>query len=76
MTSIRPNSREMKVLQGLCLGDIEDEAHFPFVGRKTFDAMIGKGWIEPATCETYGTVGYRITSDGEAAHQVGYDAGM
>lgn len=76
MISSRPNSKEMKVLRGLCLGDIEDEAHFPFVGRKTFDGMIGKGWIEQATCETYGTVGYRITAKGEEAHKVGHDANM
>lgn len=76
MTSACPNHREIKILRGLCLGEIEDEAHFPFIGRKTFDALIAKGWIERATCETYGTVGYRITVDGQEAHQVGYDAGM
>lgn len=76
MISSRPNSKEMKVLRGLCLGDIEDEAHFPSVGRKTFDAMIAKGWIERATCETYGTVGYQITVEGEAAHSIGHEAGL
>lgn len=76
MTSDRPNHREMKVLHGLCLGEIEDEAHFPFVGRKTLDAMIRKGWIEQATCETYGTAGYRITAGGQEAHHLGYAAGL
>lgn len=49
MTYARPNHGEMKILRGLCLGEIEDEAHFPFVGRKTFDALKAKGWIEQAT---------------------------
>ncbi len=76
MNSSRSNSKEMKVLDGLCLGDIEGESHFPFVGQKTFDAMVAKGWIEEARCETYWTAGYRITPAGHEVHQAGYDAGM
>lgn len=70
-----PSPREMKVLTGLCLGDVEDEAHFPFVGRRTFDAMLARGWIERAECMTYGTVGYAITALGQSAHAAGYAAG-
>ncbi|MBB6304483.1 hypothetical protein, partial [Rhizobium leucaenae] len=43
MTNV--TAREMKVLKGLCLGTVEDEAYFPFVGKKTFSEMIAKGWI-------------------------------
>jgi hypothetical protein len=66
----------MRVLRGLWLGDIEEEAHFAGVGRKTFEALVAKGWIEHATDETYGTDGYRITPQGEAAFNVGHDAGL
>lgn len=76
MASDRPNTREMKVLRGLCLGDIEEEAHFANVGQKTFDGLLAKGWIEHATDETYGTVGFRITAEGQAAFQLGHEAGL
>lgn len=76
MASDRPNSREMKVLRGLCLGDFEEEAHFAGVGRKTFDGLLAKGWIELATDETYGTVGFQITPEGQAALQLGHEAGL
>ena len=72
----RPTSREMKVLRGLCLGEIEDAAYFPFVGPKTFDTLIAKGWIEPASCSTYGTEGFRITALGQQAFEAGYYAGV
>jgi hypothetical protein len=71
-----PNAKEMKVLRGLCLGDIEEEAHFANVGRKTFDGLLNKGWIEHATDETYGTVGFRITPSGQAALKLGHEAGL
>lgn len=74
--SDRPDSREMKVLRGLCLGEVEEEAHFAGVGRKTLEALIAKGWIEHATDDTYGTVGFRITPQGEAAFNVGHEAGL
>lgn len=70
-----PTPREMKVLMGLCLNNIEDEAHFAGVGRKTFDEMLAKGWIERAICATYETDGYRITATGDEAHERGYQAG-
>lgn len=65
----------MKVLRGLCLGNVEAESYFAFVGRKTFDALAAKGWIERAYDETYETDGWRITSAGEDAYNAGYDAG-
>ena len=65
----------MVVLRGLCLGNIEDEAHFARVGRKTFDAMSARGWIERAYDETYGVDGWKITPAGELAFQAGYDTG-
>jgi len=76
MATDRPNIREMKVLRGLCLGDIEEEAHFANVGRQTFDGLLAKGWIEHATDETYGTVGFQITPEGQAAFQLGHEAGL
>jgi hypothetical protein len=71
-----PNAKEMKVLRGLCLGDVEDEAHFAGVGPKTFEGLLAKGWIEHATDETYGTIGFRITPEGQAAFQLGHEAGL
>lgn len=76
MASDLPNTKEMKVLRGLCLGDVEDEAHFAGVGRKTFDGLLAKGWIEHATDETYGTIGFQITPSGEAALELGHEAGL
>lgn len=76
MATDRPSAREMKVLRGLCLGDVEEEARFAGVGRKTFDALVAKNWIEHATDETYGTVGYQITPEGEAAFKSGHEAGL
>jgi hypothetical protein len=74
-TESLPNSREMKVLRGLCLGNVEDESHFAFVGRKTFDALAAKGWIARAYDETYDTDGWRITPIGEEAYNAGYNGG-
>ncbi len=76
MASDLPNTKEMKALRGLCLGDVEDEAHFAGVGRKTFDGLLAKGWIEHATDETYGTMGFQITPAGEAALELGHEAGL
>lgn len=76
MASGLPNTKEMKVLRGLCLGDVEDEVHFAGVGRKTFDGLLAKGWIEHATDEIYGTMGFQITPAGEAALELGHDAGL
>lgn len=70
-----PNDREMKVLRGLCLGNVEAESYFPGVGRKTFDALMARGWITRAIDETYDTDGWKITEDGEVAYNAGYDAG-
>lgn len=74
--SVLPSRREMKVLEGLCMDNVEDEAHFPGIGAKTFAAMLAKGWIKRDECETYGTIGYRITDVGENAHEAGYTAGI
>lgn len=76
MVSDRPNTREMKVLRGLCLGEVEEEAHFAGVGRKTCDGLLANGWIEHATDETYGTIGFQITPSGQAALQLGHEAGL
>lgn len=69
MTTERPDHREMKVLRGLCLGNIESPVYFAGVGKKTFEAMIRKGWIEEAYDPTYGVDGYRITEEGQRAHE-------
>jgi hypothetical protein len=58
----------MKVLQGLCLGTVEESAYFPGVGAKTFQALIDKGWIKEAYDPTYGVQGYRITEEGSAVY--------
>jgi hypothetical protein len=71
-----PNAKEMKVLRGLCLGDVKEEARFVGLGRKTFDGLLAKGWIEHAMDETYGTIGFRITPEGQAAFQLGHEAGL
>ena len=73
--SVIPNSREMKVLRALCLGGVENFSQWPGAGRGTEAALVAKGWIEAATCATYDTEGYRITDQGQIAHQAGYDAG-
>lgn len=70
-----PSPREMKVLKALCLNSVEDSSQWPGVGRVTEDAMVSKGWIEAATCPTYGTVGFKITAAGDVAHQAGFDVG-
>lgn len=73
LEDIRPSAREMKVLEGLCLGDIETADHFPGVGKETFEAMLIKDWIEPAVDETYGTHGFRITEAGQKIHERWHD---
>lgn len=75
MTPAIPSSREMKILQALCLGGVEDFSQWPGAGRGTEAALVVKGWIEPATCEIYGTVGFRITVAGQQAHAQGWSAG-
>lgn len=75
LTQSIPSSREMKVLRGLCLGSVEDFSQWPGAGRGTEDALVAKGWIEPAKCETYGTEGFRITAAGQLAHEAGFNAG-
>ena len=70
-----PSAREMKVLQALCLGGVEDGAQWPSAGRGTEATLIAKGWIEPAMCDIYDTVGFRITEAGQQAHARGWSAG-
>jgi hypothetical protein len=62
----RPDHREMKVLRGLCLGNVESAAYFAGVGQKTFERMIARGWIQEAYDTTYGVEGYRITELGNS----------
>ena len=69
-----PSPREMKVLQALCLGGVENGAQWPGAGRGTEAALIAKGWTQPATCDTYDTVGFRITEAGQQAHARGWSA--
>lgn len=76
MSTELPGKREMTVLRGLCLGNIEAESHFAFVGRKTFDGLSAKGWIERARDETYEVDGWKMTQAGETAFNAGYDAGI
>ncbi|MFG1371110.1 hypothetical protein V5F32_02935 [Xanthobacter oligotrophicus] len=55
-------SREMCVLEGLCLGNADERNNFPGIGEKTFSDMIEKGWIENTNPdERSGTVGIRLT---------------
>ena len=61
----RPNNRELKVLRGLCLGNIEGPEHFAGIGPKTYADMLAKGWIEQAYDNTYGVDGYRLTEAGQ-----------
>ena len=70
-----PSVREMKVLRALCLGSVENFSQWPGVGRGTEAALVTKGWIKGATCETYDTVGFKITTDGQQAFSAGHDAG-
>ena len=71
-----PSRREFKVLKALCLDTVEDRAQWPGVGAGTEAALVAKGWIEPATCETYDTVGFRATKAGHEAHEAGWNAGL
>lgn len=70
-----PSHREMKILRALCLGGVEDFSQWPGAGRWTEASLIKKGWIEPATCDIYGTEGFRITPTGQQAHEAGFNAG-
>jgi len=63
---MRPNWRELNVLQELCLGSVEPSANFRDAGKQTIAGMIAKGWIEEGVCEHYGVEGYRITEAGTA----------
>lgn len=42
----RPNSRELNVLEKLCLGQPLPLARLAGAGAKTFEFMVEKGWIE------------------------------
>ena len=68
----RPNNRELKALSRLCLNTVEDPAAFVSVGKKTFEAMLAKGWIVEAHDDTYGTDGYQITPEGEQVWEANY----
>jgi hypothetical protein len=71
-----PSRREFKVLKALCLDSVENRGQWPGVGAGTEAALVAKGWIVPATCETYGTEGYLMTKAGHEAHEAGWSAGL
>lgn len=71
-----PSRREFRVLKALCFDRAEDRAQWAGVGAGTEAAMVAKGWIVPATCETYGTAGYLATKAGHEAHEAGWKAGL
>lgn len=71
-----PSRREFKVLKALCLDSVENRGQWPGVGAGTEAALVAKGWIVPATCETYGTEGYLMTKTGHEAHEAGWSAGL
>jgi hypothetical protein len=56
-------------LDKLAAGFVEDESSgMPRgVGPKAIERLLQLGYIERATCKTYGTVGVRITEKGRAA---------
>lgn len=60
----RPNNRELKVLEYLCLGNVEELASMPHIGMGTITPMIQKGWIVEAHDDYYGRDGFKITADG------------
>jgi len=60
--------RERKALQHCAAGFVQEPASFSNgVGPKTLDGLVAKGWLVEATCETYGTVGYKVTEAGRRA---------
>lgn len=61
---MKPNNRELKVLEKLCLGDVEPVENMPHINMGTIDPMLENGWIEAAIDETYDTHGYKITTLG------------
>lgn len=71
-----PSRREFKILKALCFDTVEGRGQWPGVGAGTEAILVTKGWIVPATCETYGTVGYQVTKAGHEAHEAGWDAGF
>lgn len=71
-----PSRREFKVLKALCFDNVEDRGQWPGIGAITEATLVAKGWIVPATCETYGTVGFRATKAGHEAHEAGWNAGL
>lgn len=71
-----PSRREFKILKALCFDDVEDRSQWPGVSVGTEAALVAKGWIEPATCEAYDTVGFRMKKAGHEAHEAGWNAGL
>ncbi|SNT37630.1 hypothetical protein [Tropicimonas sediminicola] len=66
----KPNNRELKVLDYLCLGNVEELAAMPHIGMGTIAPMIQKGWIEEAHDAYYGRHGYKITQKGSEVFEV------
>jgi hypothetical protein len=65
---MRLNPKERKLLERLDEGFVEEKSGLPAgVGEQTIENCLRCGWIEHATCETYGTVGYQITELGKKA---------
>jgi hypothetical protein len=64
-----PTRLELKLLQALCLGSVEDPRRLTGVGPKTIRDALAKGWISEDTCDHYGTQGLRITPEGLEIHR-------
>lgn len=67
-TPITLNWREKAALECLAGGWVESLASLPRgVGEKTMAVLLAWRLVEEATCQTYGTIGYRITDLGRRA---------
>lgn len=68
--------RESKALKALCFDSLEDRSQWPGSEAATEAALVAKGGIIPATCETYGTVAFLAIKVGQEAHKAGWNAGL
>ena len=68
--------REFKVLKALRIDSVEDRGQWPDVRAGTEAALVAKGWIVLATCETYGMVGLLSNKSGHEAHEASWNAGL
>lgn len=62
---VRPNSRELKALRYMMPNTIEHPAIVAGVGKKTWEGMVRKGWVEWIDSPETNENGYRITEEGQ-----------